>query len=199
MVAAAVVTILAFALGWAAIGVILGVCALAIAAFFRDPERTIPTGAGLIVSPADGRVVSIVDIKDDPKFAEAAARVSIFLSPLDVHINRSPISGKVEEVNYQRGKFFAAYKEAASEHNEQNALKFRDEQGRMLSIVQIAGVVARRIICRVSRGDSLKRGERFGLIMFGSRTDAYLPRGCRIEVTEGQRVKGGETILARFV
>jgi len=199
MVAAAVVTILAFALGWAAIGVILGVCALAIAAFFRDPERTIPTGAGLIVSPADGRVVSIVDIKDDPKFAEAAARVSIFLSPLDVHINRSPISGKVEEVNYQRGKFFAAYKEAASEHNEQNALKFRDEQGRMLSIVQIAGVVARRIICRVSRGDNLKRGERFGLIMFGSRTDAYLPRGCKIEVTEGQRVKGGETILARFV
>jgi len=143
--------------------------------------------------------VSIAYIKDDPKFAEAAARVSIFLSPLDVHINRSPVSGNVEQVNYQRGKFFAAYKEAASEHNEQNALKLLDEQGRALSVVQIAGLVARRIICRVSRGDNLKRGERFGLIMFGSRTDAYLPRGCRIEVTEGQRVKGGETILARFV
>jgi len=199
IVAGAVVTILAFVFGWVAIGVILGVCTLAIAAFFRDPERTIPTGEGLIVSPADGRVVSIADIKDDPKFAEAAARVSIFLSPLDVHINRSPITGKVDEVNYQRGKFFAAYKEAASAHNEQNALKLLDEQGRALPVVQIAGVVARRIICRVSRGDKLKRGERFGLIMFGSRTDAYLPRGCRIEVTEGQRVKGGETIIARFV
>ena len=199
IVAAVVVTILAFVLGWVAIGVILGICTLAIASFFRDPERTIPTGEGLIVSPADGRVVSVADIKDDPRFAEAGARVSIFLSPLDVHINRSPITGKVEEVNYQRGKFFAAYKEAASADNEQNALKLLDEQGRSLSVVQIAGVVARRIICRVSRGDNLKRGERFGLIMFGSRTDAYLPRGCRIEVTEGQRVKGGETILARFV
>lgn len=199
IVAAAVVTILAFVFGWVAIGVILGICTLAIAAFFRDPERAIPTGEGLIVSPADGRVVSIVDIKDDPKFAEAVARVSIFLSPLDVHINRSPVSGKIEEVNYQRGKFFAAYKEVASAHNEQNALKLLDEQGRALSVVQIAGVVARRIICRVIPGDNLKRGERFGLIMFGSRTDAYLPRGCRIEVTEGQRVKGGETILARFV
>ena len=199
IVAPVVVTILAFVFGWVAIGVILGICTLAIAAFFRDPERTIPTGEGLIVSPADGRVVSIADIKDDPKFAEAASRVSIFLSPLDVHINRSPITGKVEEVNYQRGKFLAAYKEAASAHNEQNALKLRDEQGRALSVVQIAGVVARRIICRVNRGDNLKRGARFGLIMFGSRTDAYLPRGCRIEVTEGQRVKGGETILARFV
>ena len=106
IVAAAVVTILAFVLGWVAIGVILGICTLAIAAFFRDPERTIPTGEGLIVSPADGRVVSIADIKDDPKFAEAAARVSIFLSPLDVHINRSPISGNVERSQLPAGEVF---------------------------------------------------------------------------------------------
>ena len=199
IVTAAVVTTLTFVLGWVAIGVILGVCMLAIVGFFRDPERTIPTGEGLIVSPADGKVVSIVDIKADPKFGEAVARVSIFLSPLDVHINRSPVTGKIEEVSYQRGKFLAAYKEEASAHNEQNALKLVDDQGRTMGVVQIAGVVARRIVCRVKRGDNVKRGDRFGLIMFGSRTDAYLPRGCRIEVTEGQRVKGGETILGRFV
>ena len=199
IVTAAVVTTLTFVLGWVAIGVILGVCMLAIVGFFRDPERTIPTGEGLIVSPADGKVVSIVDIKADPKFGESVARVSIFLSPLDVHINRSPVTGKIEEVSYQRGKFLAAYKEKASAHNEQNALKVVDDQGRTLGVVQIAGVVARRIVCRVKRGDNVKRGDRFGLIMFGSRTDAYLPRDCRIEVTEGQRVKGGETILGRFV
>jgi phosphatidylserine decarboxylase len=125
--------------------------------------------------------------------------VSIFLSPLDVHINRMPISGQVEEVSYQRGKFVAAYKDEASARNEQNALKVVDERGRKLGVVQIAGVLARRIICRVRRSDQVQRGERFGLIMFGSRTDAYLPSGCRVEVTEGQRVKGGETILARFV
>jgi len=199
IVTAAVVTILTFALGWVGIGVILGVCTIAIAGFFRDPERTIPTGDGLIVSPADGKVVSIVDIKGDPRFTEATARVSIFLSPLDVHINRSPVTGKIEQANYQRGKFLAAYKDEASARNEQNTLKLVDERGRRLGVVQVAGVVARRIICRVQRGDSVKRGDRFGLIMFGSRTDAYLPRGCRIEVTEGQRVKGGETILGRFV
>src|SRR6266480_2993302 len=199
IVTAAVVTILPFALGWVGIGVILGVCTIAIAGFFRDPERTIPTGEGLIVSPAAGKVVSIVDIKGDPRFTEATARVSIFLSPLDVHINRSPVTGKIEQANYQRGKFLAAYKDEASARNEQNTLKLVDERGRRLGVVQVAGVVARRIICRVQRGDSVKRGDRFGLIMFGSRTDAYLPRGCRIEVTEGQRVKGGETILGRFV
>ncbi len=199
ILAGAAVTILAFVFGWVAIGVILGVCALAIVGFFRDPERTIPTGTGLVVSPADGKVVSIVDIKGDPRFADATARVSIFLSPLDVHVNRSPVSGKIEEVSYQRGKFLAAYKEEASARNEQNALKLVDDDGRAVGVVQIAGVMARRIVCKVKRGDNVKRGDRFGLIMFGSRTDAYLPRGCRIEVTEGQRVKGGETILGRFV
>lgn len=193
---AAVIT---FVLGWTALGIILAMGTLAVAAFFRDPERSIPSGEGIIVSPADGRVVSIVDLKGDSKFAAATTRVSIFLSPLDVHINRMPISGQVEEVSYQRGKFVAAYKDEASARNEQNALKVVDERGRELGVVQIAGVLARRIICRVRRSDQVQRGERFGLIMFGSRTDAYLPGSCRVEVTEGQRVKGGETILARFV
>jgi phosphatidylserine decarboxylase len=196
---AAGVTIVAFALTPSWIGVLLAITTCAIAAFFRDPERSIPTGEGLVVAPADGRVVSIAEMKGDANFADAATRVSIFLSPLDVHINRVPVTGKISEVRYRGGKFLAAYKEEASERNEQNALEVVDEQGKRLGVVQIAGVLARRIVCRVKRGDSLSRGERFGLIMFGSRTDTYLPRGCRIEVKEGQRVKGGETILGRFI
>jgi phosphatidylserine decarboxylase len=199
IVTAAVLTIVAFLLDWKAVGFILGITTLAIAAFFRDPDRHVPTDQGVIVAPADGRVVSIAEIKGDSLFSDAKTRVSIFLSPLDVHINRTPVTGKIEEVRYQRGRFLAAYKEEASRSNEQNALKVVDEQSRALGVVQIAGVLARRIVCRVKRGDSLSRGERFGLIMFGSRTDTYLPTGCRVEVSEGQRVKGGETILGRFL
>jgi len=199
ILAAGVVTIVAFALGWLAIGILLTLATLAVAAFFRDPERKIPTGDGLLVSPADGKVVSIAEVKGDSMFADAVMRVSIFLSPLDVHINRAPVAGKIEEIKYRPGKFLAAYEAEASRVNEQNALKIVDEKGLALGVVQIAGVMARRIVCRVKRGDALARGERFGLIMFGSRTDTYLPKGCRVEVKEGQRVKGGETILGRFV
>lgn len=186
-------------MSWKPVGLILSLLTLAIAAFFRDPERTAPTGEGLIVAPADGKVVSIADLKGAPGFPEAATRISIFLSPLDVHINRTPLEGKIEEVRYSPGQFMAAYKDEASMRNEQNVLHMADSKGRKLGVVQVAGVVARRIICRVRPGDSVARGERFGLIMFGSRTDTYLPSGCRLEVVEGQRVKGGETILGRFV
>jgi len=199
ILAGAVLTLIAFLLGGTWSGIILGILALAVTAFFRDPERHIPADENLVVSPADGRVVSIAEIEGDRMFSDARTRVSIFLSPLDVHINRTPVTGRIEDVRYQRGKFFAAYKKEASERNEQNALKVVDPRGRCLGVVQIAGVLARRIVCRVSRGDTLSRGERFGLIMFGSRTDTYLPAGCRVEVAEGQRVKGGETILGRFV
>ena len=192
----AVVTL---AIGWGLSGSMLAILTVAVASFFRDPERVIPAGDNLVVSPADGKVVSIADVNQDPMFREAVTRVSIFLSPLDVHINRSPVTGTVEEIKYQPGKFLAAYKEEASLSNEQNALKIADQKGRPLGVVQIAGVLARRIVCRVKRGQQLGRGDRFGLIMFGSRTDTYLPAGCRVEVKEGQRVKGGETILGRFV
>jgi phosphatidylserine decarboxylase len=195
----AFVTIIALVLGWGLAGAVLGLITIAVAGFFRDPDRLIPDGEGLVVAPADGRVVSIAEVTGDSAFTKAATRVSIFLSPLDVHINRIPVAGKIEDVCYRDGKFLAAYKEEASERNEQNALEVIDDQGRKLRVVQIAGVLARRIVCRVRRGDSLKRGERFGLIMFGSRTDTYLPSDCRVEVREGQRVKGGETVLGRFV
>jgi phosphatidylserine decarboxylase len=187
-----------FAAGWEPIGVILTLFTLAIAAFFRDPERIPPAGEGLIVSPADGKIVSIADVKGESDVRETATRISIFLSPLDVHINRTPVDGKIEEIKYSPGRFIAAYKDEASSRNEQNVLRIVDRKGRTLRVVQVAGVLARRIICRVKPGEELGRGERFGLIMFGSRTDTYLPSGCRIEVVEGQRVKGGETILGRF-
>jgi phosphatidylserine decarboxylase len=196
---AAILSVGTFAVDWKPIGLILLLLTLAIAAFFRDPERTPPLGEGLIVSPADGTVVSVADVKDESGFPEAVTRISIFLSPLDVHINRAPVEGKIEEVKYSPGKFIAAYKDEASERNEQNTLHIADSKGRKLGVVQIAGVLARRIVCRVKPGQELSRGQRFGLIMFGSRTDTYLPSECRIEVREGQRVKGGETVLGRFV
>ena len=194
---AAIVTLLAFVAGWVPLGIILGLIGLAIAGFFRDPERQPPAGEGLVVSPADGKVVSVAGVSND--FLGSATRISIFLSPLDVHVNRIPVEGRIEKITYQPGRFIAAYKEEAAQRNEQNALSILDSEGRKLSVVQIAGVLARRIICHAKPGDRLARGERFGLIMFGSRTDTYLPEGCQVEVFEGQRVKGGETVLARFV
>jgi phosphatidylserine decarboxylase len=196
---AAALTIFGFIFGGKIVGIILLVVTLAVTGFFRDPDRVIPTGEGLIVSPADGRIVSIVNLKPDSDVAATSTRISIFLSPLDVHINRIPVTGKVQEVTYQRGKFMAAYKDDASSRNEQNTIELADERGRRLRVAQVAGVVARRIVSRVFQGQQVHRGERFGLIMFGSRTDTYVPGDCKIEVAEGQRVKGGETILARFV
>src|SRR5262245_2043846 len=197
IVAVAILALLALAVGWIAFGIVLALIALVVTGCFRDPERQAPKGEGLVVAPADGKVVSVADA--NLAFLGSAKRVSIFLSPLDVHINRTPVEGKIENVTYQPGKFLAAYKDEASQRNEQNALTIVDSAGMTFGVVQIAGVLARRIVCRAKAGDRLARGERFGLIMFGSRTDTYLPESCQIEVAEGQRVKGGETVLARFV
>jgi phosphatidylserine decarboxylase len=199
IISVAVLSLVTFAVGWTAMGVISLLLALAVAAFFRDPERIPPVGEGLIVAPADGKVVSVAELREGAGFTDAATRISIFLSPLDVHINRTPVEGKIQHVRYQPGRFLPAYKDEASERNERNALTVVDAQGRGFGVVQVAGVLARRIVCRVKQGDSLARGERFGLIMFGSRTDVYLPNGSRVDVVEGQRVRGGETVIGRFV
>ena len=183
----------ALAVGWLGLGALLAAAAVALAGFFRDPERVPPDGEGIVVSPADGKVVEVGDASDP-----AGRRLSIFLSPLDVHINRAPMNGQVAEVRYQTGHFLAAYKGKASDENERNAIELVDDKGRALRIVQIAGFLARRIVCYVGRGDSLKRGERFGMIMFGSRVDLYLPPEAAVEVLAGQRVRGGETIVARL-
>lgn len=192
-------SILAVTLGWTPLAVILGIFAIGFLGFFRDPERLPPDGDGLIVAPADGKVVSVAKAKRGPLMEKADSRVSIFLSPLDVHINRAPLAAMVSDVRYQPGKFLAAYKEDASQRNEYNSLQLRDNQGREVEVVQIAGVLARRIVCHAKKHDVLARGARFGLIMFGSRTDLYLPANIRIEVAEGQRVRGGETIIGRFI
>jgi phosphatidylserine decarboxylase len=164
--------------------------------FFRDPRRTAPAEAGVVVAPADGRVTKIEKVV--PEDANSPTLISIFLSPLDVHINRSPIAGTVSNVTYTQGKFLMATKEAASLVNEQNALTIQGE-GVTVVCKQIAGVLARRIICWKRAGDAVALGERFGLIKFSSRTDLILPSDIQLEIAEGARVKGGVTIVGRTV
>jgi len=164
--------------------------------FFRDPERSPPADDRVVVSPADGRVVAVVTEREERFLAAPATRISIFMSPLDVHVNRAPVNGAVEEVRHSPGKFRAAFKDKASLDNERNAVVLRSGEQRYL-LVQIAGALARRIICRVGPGDRVQRGERFGMIMFGSRVDLFLPAGVTPLVAEGARVKAGASALAR--
>jgi phosphatidylserine decarboxylase len=166
--------------------------ALASLGFFRDPERAVPAVSNGVLSPADGTVTSVDDAFDP--FVGEAVRVSIFLSPLDVHINRAPIAGLVVDTAYTRGRFVAAYKPDAGEVNERCTIRIQGDAGRV-SVVQIAGVVARRIVCRVATGQKLEAGERIGLIRFGSRTDCYMPRGTMVHVGVGDKVIGGVTAL----
>ena len=199
ILSASAVTLLGFVLGWWFIAAPAAACAAFCILFFRDPERHPPEGKELVVAPADGRVVSVAKTEYAPLVDGPAVRVSIFMSPLDVHVNRMPVSATVQEIRHTPGKFFAAYKEHAAEENEQNATRITDPEGRKLAIVQVAGFLARRVVCKARAGDTYNKGERFGLIMFGSRTDLYLPPDTHIEVAEGQKVKGGESILGRFV
>jgi phosphatidylserine decarboxylase len=166
--------------------------ALASLAFFRDPDRTAPAVPEAVLAPADGRVMSITDAIDP--FVGEATRLSIFLSPLDVHINRSPVAALVVGREDTRGEFLAAYKPGASEINERCALHLQTD-GTRVTVTQVAGVLARRIVCRVTPGDKLEAGQRYGMIRFGSRTDLFVPRGTRIHVHEGERVRGGETVI----
>ncbi|MGH7928420.1 MAG: phosphatidylserine decarboxylase family protein [Candidatus Binatia bacterium] len=192
-------SVLAFILGWSVIGVVGAGFSAFFILFFRDPERYPPDGEGFVLAPADGRVVSVVKTENAPLMEGVRVRVSIFMSPLDVHVNRMPAAATVEELRHKAGKFFAAYQDDAVEHNEQNAMRIADPDGRKLGVVQVAGFLARRVVCKARKGDTYNMGERFGLIMFGSRTDLYLPPDAHIEVAEGQKVKGGETVVGRFV
>ena len=164
--------------------------------FFRDPEREIPSGAQIIVSPADGHVIGIDQVDYAPFIEGPAKRISIFLSIFDVHINRAPIEGTVGYRHYHPGKFFPANIDKASLDNEQNAIGIEDAGFKVL-VKQIAGIVARRIVCWVDNGSKLARGDRFGLIRFGSRTELYMPLSAKIEVQIGQKVQGGATIVGR--
>ena len=167
--------------------------------FFRDPKRAVPQNAGLMVSPADG-VVSLIERAVPPEELgmgpDALMRVSVFMSVFNCHVNRAPIAGKVTEISYRPGKFLNASLDKASVDNERNSLRIEMADGRSIAVVQIAGLVARRILCFAVKGQELRTGERFGLIRFGSRLDIYLPDGVEPQVALGQTCVAGETVIA---
>ena len=189
----------AMMLGWGAPGAVLGVAALFTAWFFRNPLRRVPDGPNLIVSPGDGRVLAVVE-EDEPRFLkQRAIRVSIFLSPLDVHINRTPCAGKVAAVGHFPGKFLVASRPGATLENEQTAVLIETDTGQRVLCVQVAGYVARRIVCWLAEGERVARGERYGLIRFGSRMDLYLPIGTKVDVAAGDQVRGGESVIGVMI
>jgi phosphatidylserine decarboxylase len=167
--------------------------------FFRDPQRVPPDRASALVAPADGRVVAVGPAVPPPELGlgpEPRPRVAIFLSVLNVHVNRAPADGTVTRIAYRHGHFVNASLDKASEGNERNALAIRLPDGREIAVVQIAGLIARRILCSVREGDRVRAGSRFGIIRFGSRTDLYLPAGVQPLVAVGQTMVGGETVIA---
>lgn len=182
-------------LGFWPVAVVFGLLAAFMAYFFRDPNRATPSDAHAVVSPADGRVTRVKAIDD--QVANSATLVSIFLSPFDVHINRAPIAGRISNVSYTRGKFLMATDENSSLVNEQNAITIEGE-GATVVCKQIAGILARRIVCWKQAGERVELGERFGLIKFSSRTDLVLPANIEVLVKEGARVKGGLTVIGRI-
>jgi phosphatidylserine decarboxylase len=176
---------------------LMWVAAIFMVQFFRDPRRAAPLGANLVISPADGRIVSVEKVRD-PYLERDAIKLSVFMNVFNVHSNRSPVDGDVRELWYSSGRFFNAALDKASTGNERNALWIRADSGIDVTCVQIAGYIARRILCYVRAGDRLRRGQRFGFIRFGSRVDVFLPPNVRARVSVGDKVYGGETILAEF-
>lgn len=164
--------------------------------FFRDPERVVPQNSGLAVSPADGKVIKVETMRD-PLTGEDRTAVCVFMNVFNVHVNRMPVAGRINRIAYFGGAFFNASFDKASTDNERNAVLVEDDSGRTWTVVQIAGLIARRIICWAEEGDSLGRGQRFGLIKFGSRVDLYLPTDYGSAVRIGEKVFAGQSILAR--
>jgi len=162
--------------------------------FFRDPERKIPEGNSIFVSPADGKVILIKDVYEKDYLKSESKMVSIFMSLFDVHVNRAPCDGKVSLINHSAGRFVVAYKDTASIENENTVMILDGKNGKIL-VRQVAGFLARRIVCRVKIGDTLKHGERYGMIKFGSRLDVYLPKDSEVKVSLGDKVKAGETVI----
>lgn len=195
-VAAFALAALAAGLPW--LGMALMLAALAIGAFFRDPERRATAPALAILSAADGKVCEVGEAPFPDSSREPYRRVGVFMSPLDVHVNRAPVSGEVVAVEHTAGEFRAAFRDEASEHNERNVTIFAGRDGRRYAIVQIAGYLARRIVCRVHPHQAIERGQRVGLIMFGSRVDHFFPLACRVRVRIGERVRAGETVLGEY-
>jgi len=196
-VAAAVIAAAAlfWALGWYKAAAVAAAFSVFTLWFFRNPERTAPAGEKLVVAPADGRVVFVGEVMEDRYIKGRTLKVSIFMNIFNVHVNRAPETGAVTDVMYNPGKFISADKDKASMDNEQNAVVIETPSGHRIGFVQIAGLVARRIKCWVRPGDRLTRGERFGLIMFGSRLDVYMPPGTVPRVSLGEHTVAGETVI----
>jgi len=189
----ALLTLGAWLLGWTWATCVIGLLFIFVLSFFRDPEREIPTGPNLVVSPADGKVV-VITTEDDPFNGKKMMRISIFLNVFNVHVNRVPVAGEIVDVRYNHGKFMNAFNEKASMDNEQNALLMQHGETAVV-VKQIAGLIARRIVCWARPGDRYDRGQRFGLIRFGSRVDIMLPEETQLNVKLGDQVRGGKDII----
>jgi phosphatidylserine decarboxylase len=190
----AIVTALLFAFGWKNVGSVSLVLTLFVLFFFRDPERRLPEGENVVVSPADGKVIVIKDIYEPTYLKQEVKQISIFLSVFNVHVNRAPIGGAIEDVKYNPGKFHVASADKASLDNEQTAMVITNGKQKIL-VKQIAGLIARRIVCYAKPGDAIRKGERYGLIRFGSRVDIFLPKTAELKVKLGDRIKGAQDII----
>jgi phosphatidylserine decarboxylase len=184
--------------GFPVAGGIVIALGLAVASFFRDPERFPARTAGVVISGADGRVTDISESCIPGEESPQYHRVSVFMSPLNVHVNRAPSAGEVVTVEHTPGEFRAAYHDHSSQHNERNLIVIRDDAGRRHGMMQVAGYLARRIVCRVRVHDRIEAGQRIGLIMFGSRVDHFVPPEYRVTVTIGERVRAGETVIGEI-
>lgn len=191
----AVVGIILIALGLKSLGAILVLVAIPIALFFRDPDRYPARTENVVISGADGKITDISDVSFPGSTGRLCHRVSVFMSPLNVHVNRAPVGGEVTMVEHTAGEFRAAFRDDASEHNERNLIAMTDASGRMFAMLQVAGYLARRIVCRLRARDRIQAGQRIGLIMFGSRVDHFFPSEYRVTVSLGQRVRAGESII----
>jgi phosphatidylserine decarboxylase len=181
---------------WAfALGVLFGLLTLFVVYFFRDPIRSFVAAPNVLVSPADGKVIGVERLDTHPFVGGETIKISIFLSVFDVHVNRSPAEGVIDYVKYVPGKFFAAFEDKASDQNEHTEIGMTTSGGKKVMFKQIAGIIARRIVCRVHDNDTLKAGERFGMIRFGSRTELFVPAESKLLVKQGDRVYGGKTIV----
>lgn len=189
------ITLIFALLGWAVLTILLLLLTLFSTYFFRNPERVIPSGEDLVVAPADGKVIFVGEVQEERYFKKTVTKISIFMSVFNVHVNRVPCDGKVVDMYYNKGGFVNASYDKASESNEQSGILLETESGAKILFVQIAGLIARRIVTYPIIGDVLQRGARYGLIRFGSRVDIYLPKTAAVTVTLGERTVAGETVL----
>jgi phosphatidylserine decarboxylase len=191
------VTLLFLYLGVLPVAILTGLISFFIIFFFRDPDRRAHVSPRAVLAPADGKILEVKSLGMDDRnpLGEPAVRVSIFMSVFNVHVNRIPVSGAIRGVAYHPGKFFSANLDKASQLNEKNTVILESDDSLKIVFVQIAGLIARRIVCWVTEGDAVTAGQRFGLIRFGSRVEVYLPRQSRITARKGEKVKGGRTVI----